>query len=502
VTAAAGWLAQTTGCERIVAIGIGLGGMVAWHAAANGAPIDDLLLWSVPARGSVLVRELTAFARIGGGSPHAVVDPPSDDGALEVGGSVLSAETLAALQQLDLSTLELPNAAARRVLLLGRDTLPVDRHLLAALERGGADVTPAAGVGFGAMMNSPEAAQAPLEVFAQSIAWLAAGAGSSAAAPKPNSKHSVGDSDHLELPVGRPIGRETPLEIDFRGQRMRGVLVEPITHSSSRLPICAVLLNDGASRRIGPNRMWVEAARRWVAIGVPTLRLDVLGIGESDGDETQFRSVDALYRDEVTEQVLTALGALDQRGVADHFFLAGLCSGAYWSFHAARADERVGAIVLINLWSFFWNTDLKRSRHAEHALRLLRAGKLGELRRFAFGAGTTRRALNALAHYARRLLPRRGAGEATNEVDQAFTELHARDVRTLLLLSAEEQLELDLIATGRIDDEDRWPGVALERIPTAQHHFGAPPAQRFVHAALDRALELAVNDVTRAAAPD
>lgn len=50
ISTAAAWLRATAGCERIVALGVGLGGLLACAALSDGAPIDDLLLWSVPAK--------------------------------------------------------------------------------------------------------------------------------------------------------------------------------------------------------------------------------------------------------------------------------------------------------------------------------------------------------------------------------------------------------------------------------------------------------------------
>jgi alpha-beta hydrolase superfamily lysophospholipase len=44
--------------SRVTAIGLGLGGMVSCRAALQGAPIDELVLWSVPARGQRLFSEL------------------------------------------------------------------------------------------------------------------------------------------------------------------------------------------------------------------------------------------------------------------------------------------------------------------------------------------------------------------------------------------------------------------------------------------------------------
>ena len=48
VFAAALSLRCASGAQRIVAIGIGLGGVVAYHAAAAGAAVEDLVLWASP----------------------------------------------------------------------------------------------------------------------------------------------------------------------------------------------------------------------------------------------------------------------------------------------------------------------------------------------------------------------------------------------------------------------------------------------------------------------
>lgn len=64
ITAGAEWLRTQGECRRIAAIGIGLGGLLAWRSASFGAPIDDLVLWAVPSRGKTLVRELRAFSRL------------------------------------------------------------------------------------------------------------------------------------------------------------------------------------------------------------------------------------------------------------------------------------------------------------------------------------------------------------------------------------------------------------------------------------------------------
>ena len=66
-----------------------------------------------------------------------------------------------------------------------------------------------------------------------------------------------------------------------------GTLFGVLGRAARRRPrrdLCAVFLNAGAVRRIGPNRLWVEAARRWARAGVPSVRMDLEGIGDADGD--------------------------------------------------------------------------------------------------------------------------------------------------------------------------------------------------------------------------
>jgi pimeloyl-ACP methyl ester carboxylesterase len=494
VAAAADWLRGETDCERIVAVGLGLGGMLALRALAGGAPIDDLVLWSVPARGSLLLREMRAFAQMaaGGTGETGETNPPAlDDGGLEVAGFVLSAETVSELEQLDLTALSLPQAARRRVLLLGRDTLAPDRRLRAYFERSGAALTTADGPGYGKLVTHPQFAETPHEVFAHSLSWLAAEPAPGATdGDAPAARRPVARADHADLRVGAVTIREAPFEFDYHGHRLAGVLAQPTATPASEAPICAVLLNAGAVRRIGPNRMWVEAARRWAALGVPTLRLDAVGLGDSDGDERLYYRTSEFYRHEIADQVLAALDELEARGFPGRFLVGGLCSGAYWGFHAALADERVRGLILVNLWSFVWSEEIAVARDARRARMLLRSGAWREVARIAVGEGRIgrmlRTKLRGVVGAARRdegaLV---GLGEA---IDDALGRLRDRDVQTLLLLSLGEPLSDDLRDDGRIDRLTEWPNLRLERIPLADHIFRPVWAQQHVHRALDEAL--------------
>ena len=99
---AAGWLADGPDAPPVALIGLGLGGLLGAAAISGGAPVDDLVLWAVPASGRSFVREQRAFAALQGTRLDPARDggssvPPSGD--LEVSGFVLSAGSMKDLER-------------------------------------------------------------------------------------------------------------------------------------------------------------------------------------------------------------------------------------------------------------------------------------------------------------------------------------------------------------------------------------------------------------------
>ncbi len=272
-----------TGADVIAAIGIGMGGLLAARAAIEGAPIDELVLWGAPTRGRALVRELRAFSRMEVANVgEAPADAPSAPDGLIANGYLLSRQTIADLEALDLQELA-GTGAIRRALLLSRDGLRVDEHLEPAMAGAGASVTVADGHGYGAMTVEPQEARPPTEVFEAVERWL----GEGDPAVRPGFERVSRDATAAEILQLTHDGTEIserPLFFERPAGRLFGILTEP---AGPRRALCAVLLNAGPQRRMGPNRMWVQTARRWAARGVPALRVDMAAIGDSDGDSAE-----------------------------------------------------------------------------------------------------------------------------------------------------------------------------------------------------------------------
>jgi pimeloyl-ACP methyl ester carboxylesterase len=469
VAAAATALREAGGCTRVTAIGVGLGGLLAWRAAARGAAIDDLVLWAVPAGGRRLVRELKAFARIETASiveSGAPEPPPLPDGMIAPGGFPLDAALVEELSALDLGELPLPGAG-RRALLLERESVAVDPDLVAVLERTGIETETAPGPGFGAMMEKPDVAKPPLEVFGTVERWLGArGTGEAPPPPDPRPAEAAGI-------------RETPLVLEQPFGAAFGVLAEPLDGTAG---VTVVFLNAGGIRRIGPNRMWTTTARRWAARGVPSLRLDLEGIGDADGDAGRYTDVGELYVPRFVTQVRAALDALAARGLPERFVLVGLCSGAYWGFQTALEDERVGAAILLNSRVLFWREGLDEARDARLVRRqLFRAASWRKVLR-----GDLPMPRERIAGVVRSLLRRPQL--PADRVDAAFDRLRERDARLVLAFCAGEPLHEELRDSGHLDRLDAWPNVRLREIPGRDHTLRPLWMHPHVDAVLDEAL--------------
>lgn len=150
---------------------------------------------------------------------------------------------------------------------------------------------------------------------------------------------------------------------------MVGVLTEP--ESSPDAPPdgesrpAVILLNAGHVHRVGPNRINVKMARGLAEVGVPTLRIDLSGLGDSGSRQDDLPFEEGQVRD-----TLEAMDTLADRLGTRSFVLGGLCSGADVSFRAAVRDERV--VGLLSLDGYAYRTVGYYLRH--YGRRLFRPG--------------------------------------------------------------------------------------------------------------------------------
>jgi pimeloyl-ACP methyl ester carboxylesterase len=479
VTLASAWLRTEYRSRVVTAIGIGLGGLLAHQGAVRG-DVDDLVLWATPSSGRRLLREVKAFSThesariVDAGAPVPPALPP---GSLAPGGFFISPETV-----LDLTRDRLPSSA--RILLLDRDGLKPDPALLAAATSATAHVTVGSGHGFGAMMTDPDRSKSPLEVFERARAWLLqqnprdgvlGGMGSTARTPVAATEMEIGDL------------AERPFIVPQRDGALVGVLTEPISASNSSLT--AVFLNAGAIRRIGPHRMWVETARRWGRRGVVSLRIDLEGIGDSDGDGRVFADVSTFYRERFVTQTRDTLDALERAGHGNRFLLVGLCSGAYWAFQTALVDRRVASTLMLNPRALHWDQRAEVLRAMRKVPLLAHAVTW---KRLINGDLSTVRWRQGIRTFLNTVPPGRQGSLSDVAPDAliaaSFDELRARGAHARFAFCDGEPQFDELRRYGYVAEHMRWPNISYRRIPGRDHTLRPLWMHSHVTAELDNAL--------------
>lgn len=494
IAEAASWLRHTGESPRVAAIGIGLGGLLALQATAEGAAIDDLVLWGTPASGRVLTRMLRAFAGLQASSQDGE-DSALPSGWLQSAGYVLDAETIA-----DLNTLRPDGTDVGRLrgaLLLEQDATALDTVLVGHLEQAGVQVRTAPGPGYTAMLDNPDLSIVPDATIDTVATWLERESDPTpapAATATPTQAVPVA-RDRLELEIDGVGVYERAYTVErASGGSMFGVLAEPAEPSGEDL--CLICLPSWAERCIGPSRLWVEVARRHAARGITVLRVDLESIGDSDGPREAMRIESAVWENDRIVQVREVMDSLQERGHGSRFLLLGLCSGGYWAQQAA-ADPRVAGIVGLNPMVSRTGKALLQHDAARRALLIFQPSWWRKLARGEVsidkGLLTVRKGIESQARRLRsrsRSRPRGDAAEpaladSAHSMTVLLELLQQRGAQMILGFAEREvgynQLELE----GILKQPERWPALRIHRFASSDHNLRAVVNQQAIHALVD-----------------
>ena len=126
------------------------------------------------------------------------------------------------------------------------------------------------------------------------------------------------------------------------GRGLVGVLSSPISATGSDT-VGAILVNPGVVSRIGPHRINVQVSRALALRGVPSLRMDLSGVGDSIAS-SEARSSKEIW----TDDVISALEYLEEAHGLSRCVVIGKCTGARIAAEAALQTSRVAGIVPIN----------------------------------------------------------------------------------------------------------------------------------------------------------
>jgi Alpha/beta hydrolase family len=334
----AGWLGSIAtaiayvrrfGCARVSMVGMRIGATLAAQAAAEDGAIDQLVLWDPCASGGAFLREQQVAAALTLGAT-----PTLSDGSTNAPGMIYGPATARAMRRLRLDE---TRGVAKRVLVLTRPRRDLAKAVMERLAT--REIEHDVATDQDALMDvGPPFQRIPHASIERVATWLSTGSGTDATPVQAVVVAGAATVDRA--PTGAPI-IERPLFIEPAGLF---AMVSETPDSRAGRPV-AIFLNVANEHHIGPGRIWVDLSRRWAALGVRSVRLDMSGLGESPvrhPDQPRFVARAPESFTDVTDAVRAVVTS-----PSDPVVLVGLCSSAYQAIDSAL-ELRPAALVAVN----------------------------------------------------------------------------------------------------------------------------------------------------------
>lgn len=128
--------------------------------------------------------------------------------------------------------------------------------------------------------------------------------------------------------------------------------------------VAVILFNAGVLPRVGPHRFNVKLARAAAGAGLPALRFDLAGQGDS-----RSAMAGGDYREQAVSDLRAAMDHLEASQGIRRFALIGICSGAVNAYWAALVDPRICGILLFDGYWYRsrWTTLVRHWKRARAA---------------------------------------------------------------------------------------------------------------------------------------
>jgi uncharacterized protein len=258
--------------------------------------------------------------------------------------------------------------------------------------------------------------------------------------------------------------REHAFTFACAGEQLVGVVADPDVTAS----LGVLIIVGGPQYRVGSHRHFLLLATRVAEAGIPVMRFDYRGIGDSSGPVQTF--------DETAPDIAAALDAfMSCCPRLERIVLLGLCDGAsatllYWE---ATRDPRVAGMALLNPWVFSDEDAFARSQVRHHYRRLLQRDFWLQVARGEFDV------IGALRWFVSRVLTARAASSGTGGKrkfqDRMIVAMANFSGPVLLVLSGSDvtgKAFLRLCDTSSTWRElTRRPNVEQASLPAADHTF-------------------------------
>jgi exosortase A-associated hydrolase 1 len=195
---------------------------------------------------------------------------------------------------------------------------------------------------------------------------------------------------------------EQALVFDCGGESLIGVLSGAALTAGRGV----LIVVGGPQYRVGSHRQFTLLARHLAERGIPALRFDYRGMGDSDGEMRTFERVGADIRCAIDRFFASVPGLKD-------VVIWGLCDAASAALFYAHQDARVSGLVLLNPW-VRTEQGVARARLRHYYVRRLFQASLWQ--KVARGEFNVRGAAAALGKFA---VDAMGRGSSSGTVEES-----------------------------------------------------------------------------------
>lgn len=239
-----------------------------------------------------------------------------------------------------------------------------------------------------------------------------------------------------------------------------------------------VLVVGGPQYRVGSHRQFTLLARELARQGVPVLRFDYRGMGDSEGEMRDFLDVDADLRAAI-DAFAAELPAMRE------VVLWGLCDAASAAMLYAQHDPRVAGLVLLNPWARTEEGAARATLRHYYLSRLKQAGLWRKVVRGEFDYAAAARSFFSLCLNALRRTGTPDADGGDTPSSKSLPSLPQRmlsgfarfEGRTLIIISGADLTGrefADMAAAPAWRKLMTRKQVSRQTLPQADHTFSRP----------------------------
>ncbi len=240
-----------------------------------------------------------------------------------------------------------------------------------------------------------------------------------------------------------------------------------------------LILVGGPQYRVGSHRQFTLLARSMAEAGIPSLRFDYTGMGDSEGDKCEFDKTQADIAAAIEALLATVPGVR-------RVILWGLCDAASSAMMFAYRHAQVTGMILLNPWVHTgeYSPEVKLAHYYRPSL-----SKMDQWRRLLFGDIKLIPAFKELSRNTLALLGGRSLGGTGQAMRRSFVRdmlegLQRFPYEVLIVLS-----QADLTArefSTLIANQSEWkattlkPTITINSVHEADHTFSQKPWQEAV----------------------